>query len=178
MSRIGNKPINVPANVTVTIAEGNLVTVKGPLGELQNKFHSDMNIDLTDGVLKVSRPSDDKDHRTYHGTTRALLHNMVVGVSEGFKKELEIIGTGYRAAVQGNKVVVNVGHSHACELVIPAGIKVECPKPTQIVISGIDKETVGQVAAVIRGYRKPEPYHGKGVRYVDEHVRRKEGKKA
>jgi large subunit ribosomal protein L6 len=178
MSRIGNKAILVPAGVTVSVAEGNLVTVKGPKGELSFQFNSELEINVEATQVVVKRPNDTKEMKTFHGTTRALLHNMVVGVSEGFKKTLEINGVGYRAALQGNTLVVSAGYSHTVDMPIPAGIKVELPKNTQIVISGIDKQAVGQFAAEIRSIREPEPYKGKGIRYKDEHVRRKEGKKA
>lgn len=178
MSRIGKKPILVPTGVTVNIADDNIVTVKGPNGELSKQFSQKMNISLEENNLVVKRPSDSKLDRTYHGTTRALLNNMIMGVSTGFKKELTIVGTGYRAQLKGNKLVVNAGYSNPVEKEIPDGIKVECPKNTIIVISGADKELVGEFAANIRGIRQPEPYLGKGIRYTDEYVRRKEGKTA
>lgn len=178
MSRIGKKPIDVPAGVTVTIADGNVVTVAGPKGELTSTFNLDMKIVLTDNVLSVERPSDSKLHKTFHGTTRALLNNMVIGVSEGFKKELIIKGVGYKAQVQGSKLVVNAGYSHPVEMEIPAGLTVECPKPVNVIVSGSNKELVGEFAANVRAVRKPEPYLGKGIRYSDEQIRRKEGKTA
>ncbi len=178
MSRIGNKAILVPAGVTISVAEGNLVTVKGPKGELSFQFNSELEISVSATEVLVKRPNDSKEMKTIHGTTRALLNNMVVGVSQGFKKNLEINGVGYRAALQGNKLVVSAGYSHNVEMEIPAGLKVELPKNTNIVISGIDKQLVGQFAAEIREIRKPEPYKGKGIKYDYETIRRKEGKTA
>ena len=178
MSRIGNKAILVPAGVTISVAEGNLVTVKGPKGELSFQFNSELEISVSATEVVVKRPNDSKEMKTIHGTTRALLNNMVIGVSQGFKKTLEINGVGYRAALQGNKLVVSAGYSHNVEMVVPAGLKVELPKNTTIVISGIDKQLVGQFAAEIREIRKPEPYKGKGIKYDYETIRRKEGKTA
>jgi len=178
MSRIGNKAILVPAGVTISVAEGNLVTVKGPKGELSFQFNSELEINVSATECVVKRPNDSKEMKTIHGTTRALLNNMVVGVSNGFKKTLEINGVGYRAALQGTKLVVSAGYSHNVEMQIPAGLKVELPKNTTIVISGIDKQLVGQFAAEIREIRKPEPYKGKGIKYDYETIRRKEGKTA
>ncbi len=178
MSRIGNKAISIPAGVTVTVADGNFVTVKGPKGELTATFNSDLKIIVEADKAEVKRPNDTKVMKTFHGTTRALLHNMIVGVSEGFKKQLEINGVGYRAQLQGNTLVVNAGYSHTCDMPIPEGLKVELPKNTVIVISGIDKQAVGQFAAEVRALRKPEPYKGKGIKYAGEHIRRKEGKTA
>ena len=178
MSRIGNKAIQVPAGVTISVAEGNLVTVKGSKGELSFQFNSELEINVSATEVVVKRPNDSKEMKTIHGTTRALLNNMVVGVSEGFKKTLEINGVGYRAALQGNKLVVSAGYSHNVEMEVPAGLKVELPKNTIIVISGIDKQLVGQFAAEIRDIRKPEPYKGKGIKYDYETIRRKEGKTA
>ena len=178
MSRIGNKAIALPAGVTVTVNDGNVVTVKGAKGELSANFNSNLSIEVSATEVLVKRPNDSKEMKTIHGTTRALLHNMVVGVSEGFKKTLEINGVGYRAQLQGNKLVVSAGYSHTVEMAIPAGLKVELPKNTQIIISGADKQVVGQFAAEIREIRKPEPYKGKGIKYDYEHIRRKEGKTA
>ncbi len=178
MSRIGNKAITLPAGVTVDVQARNFVNVKGPKGELSFQFNSELEIATEGSECVVKRPNDTKTMKMMHGTTRALLHNMVVGVSDGFKKVLEINGVGYRAALQGNKVVVSAGYSHPVELEIPKGLKVELPKNTQISISGIDKQLVGQFAAEIREVRKPEPYKGKGIKYSDEHIRRKEGKTA
>ncbi|MBQ9036661.1 MAG: 50S ribosomal protein L6 [Erysipelotrichaceae bacterium] len=178
MSRIGNKTITIPAGVEVTVSEGNEVTVKGPKGTLTRQFNSSMIIEQNDGSITVKRPNDEKHTKQLHGTTRALLHNMVVGVSEGFKKELQITGIGYRAAVSGNTLTLNVGFSHPVNFEVENGLTVECPKPDQIIVSGIDKQRVGEFAANIRATRKPEPYKGKGIAYKGEHILRKEGKKA
>lgn len=178
MSRIGKKIINIPAGVEVTVAEGNTVTVKGPKGTLSQTFNARMTFKIEGNQLEVVRPSDSKEDKTIHGTTRALLNNMVVGVSEGFKKQLTITGVGYRAQIQGNKLTVNAGYSNPVEIIVPEGLVVECPKNTDINISGINKQVVGEFAAYVRGVRGPEPYKGKGIRYVDEVVRRKEGKTA
>ncbi|MEK6452534.1 50S ribosomal protein L6 [Caldifermentibacillus hisashii] len=175
MSRIGKKPIEVPAGVTVTL-NGNRVTVKGPKGELSREFNKDITITVEDNVVTVTRPSDSKEHRTVHGTTRAILANMVEGVSKGFEKSLELIGVGYRAQKQGNKLVLSVGYSHPVEITPENGLEIDVPSNTQIVVKGIDKEQVGALAASIRDVRPPEPYKGKGIRYVGEYVRRKEGK--
>jgi large subunit ribosomal protein L6 len=177
MSRVGKKPIEIPAGVTIT-NDNNTVTVKGPKGELTRTFSQDMAITVEENVLTVVRPSDSKEHRTIHGTTRALLNNMVQGVTNGFERGLELIGVGYRASKQGNKLVLNVGYSHPVEITPEQGIEVEVPANTKIVIKGIDKERVGALAANIRDVRPPEPYKGKGIRYEGEHVRRKEGKTA
>ena len=178
MSRIGKKVITLPANVKVDVLDGNLVNVEGPKGKLSFKFNSEMQINVSSTEVSVVRPDDTKEMRTIHGTTRALLHNMVVGVSEGFTKKLEINGVGYRAQVQGSKLIVNAGYSNPVEMVIPAGIKVECPKPVEINISGADKQAVGEFAANVRAVRGPEPYKGKGIKYSTETIRRKEGKTA
>ena len=178
MSRIGNKVVNIPAGVTVNVADNNLVTVKGPKGELSFQFNNEMTISVSATEVAVKRPNDTKEMKALHGTTRALLNNMVKGVSEGFKKQLEINGVGYRAALQGNKLVLSAGYSHNVEMEVPAGLKVELPKNTTIIISGIDKQLVGQFAAEIREVRKPEPYKGKGIKYSYETIRRKEGKTA
>ena len=178
MSRIGNKVINVPASVTVTITDGNHVTVKGPKGELGSQFNEKLTINHENGQIKVVRPNDDIFMRKIHGTTRALLSNMVTGVVDGFKKQLEIKGVGYRAAMNGNVLTLSVGYSHPVEFELPEGIKVDMPKNTDIIITGIDKQVVGDFAANIRATCKPEPYKGKGIRYVDEYVRRKAGKTA
>ncbi|MED4852393.1 50S ribosomal protein L6 [Caldifermentibacillus hisashii] len=175
MSRIGKKPIEVPAGVTVTL-NGNRVTVKGPKGELSREFNKEITITVEDNVVTVTRPSDSKEHRTVHGTTRAILANMVEGVSKGFEKSLELIGVGYRAQKQGNKLVLSVGYSHPVEITPENGLEIDVPSNTQIVVKGIDKEQVGALAANIRDVRPPEPYKGKGIRYVGEYVRRKEGK--
>ena len=178
MTRIGNKAISIPAGVTVTVANGNVVTVKGPKGELTATFNSELEIKVEAGTAEVKRPNDTKQIKALHGTTRALLHNMIVGVSEGFTKQIDIIGVGYRAQVSGKKLNISAGYSHPVEFTIPEGLKVECPKNTQINISGADKQAVGQFAAEIREVRRPEPYKGKGFKYSDEHIRRKEGKTA
>ena len=176
MSRIGLKPIPVPDKVEVDIRRSH-VTVKGPKGELSRSFHPDMEIALEDGILQVSRPTDHRTHRALHGLTRSLLANMVTGVSEGFSKELEIVGTGYRAAVQGDDLILNLGYSHPIEFKPPEGITFEVPKGGRgVKVLGYDKELVGEIAARIRRQRPPEPYKGKGVRYQGEYVRRKAGK--
>ena len=176
MSRIGRMPITVPAGVEVTIAEGNVVTVKGPKGTLTKNLHPDMIIEKEGAEITVKRPSDDKAHRSLHGLTRTLLHNMVVGVHETYKKELEINGVGYRAAKEGNKLVMNLGYSHPITVSEEEGITIEVPTPNKIVIVGCDKQQVGQFAAEVREKRPPEPYKGKGIKYVDEVIRRKVGK--
>ncbi|MGL4953817.1 MAG: 50S ribosomal protein L6 [Culicoidibacterales bacterium] len=178
MSRIGNKHITLPAGVEVTVTEGNNVTVKGPKGELTRQFNTELTILIDGNVLSVTRPNDTKTIKMLHGTTRALLANMVEGVSQGFTRELEIIGVGYRANKQGDKIVLSLGYSHPIEVVAEPGIVIELPSQTEIKISGIDKQRVGEVAANIRKFRQPEPYKGKGIRYKGEQVRRKEGKKA
>ena len=175
MSRIGNKVIVLPAGVEITNND-NVVTVKGPKGELTREFSKDIEIRVEGTEVTLHRPNDSKEMKTIHGTTRALLNNMVVGVSEGFKKELEMRGVGYRAQLQGSKLVLAVGKSHPDEVEAPEGIIFELPNPTTIVVSGISKEAVGQTAAYVRSLRAPEPYKGKGIRYVGEVVRRKEGK--
>lgn len=178
MSRIGNKLITIPAGVTVEVADGNEVTVKGPKGTLTRTFSTMMDIQVADGVVTVKRPNDAKHTKQLHGTTRALINNMVVGVSEGYAKELELVGIGFRAAVKGNKLTMQVGYSHASELDIPDGLTVTCGSATDVKVEGIDKQLVGEFAADIRAVRKPEPYKGKGIRYKGEHIRRKEGKTA
>jgi large subunit ribosomal protein L6 len=177
MSRVGLKPISLPDKVQVDI-HGSRVTVKGPKGQLERSFHPDMEIALNEGVVQVSRPSEQRMHRAMHGLTRALLANMVTGVSDGYSKGLEIVGTGYRAEAQSpTKLVLYLGHSHSIEMDAPEGITFEVPRGGRTVtVSGIDKELVGEVAARIRRQRPPEPYKGKGVRYVGEYVRRKAGK--
>ena len=176
MSRIGRMPITVPAGVEVTIAENNVVTVKGPKGTLTQALRPEMILEQDGNTIHVKRPSDDKLHCALHGMTRALLHNMVVGVSEGFKKELEINGVGYRAAKEGNELVMNLGYSHAVKMAEIDGITIDVPAQNKIVISGADKQKVGQFAAEVREKRPPEPYKGKGIKYVDETIRRKVGK--
>jgi large subunit ribosomal protein L6 len=177
MSRIGKKPIELPQGVEVTV-EGNSVTVKGPKGSLEFSFNEDMKVLIDGNIVTVERPSETKTHRTLHGTTRAIINNMVVGVSEGYKKQLKMIGVGYRALLKGNTLVLSAGFSHPVELEVPVGLTCEVPKNTDIIISGIDKQLVGEFSANIRAVRPPEPYLGKGIRYVDEYVRRKEGKTA
>ncbi|WP_126424806.1 50S ribosomal protein L6 [Brevibacillus marinus] len=176
MSRIGKKPIAIPAGVTVS-QNGTELTVKGPKGTLVRNFHPDIKINVQDNEIVVERPSDNKLHRSLHGTTRALIANMVTGVSEGFSRTLELVGVGYRAAKSGKGVTLSLGFSHPVEITPEEGIEIEVPNQTTLVIKGIDKERVGQVAAEIRSIRKPEPYKGKGIKYSDEVVRRKEGKK-
>ena len=176
MSRIGKKPIEVPENVTVTITEGNFVTVKGPKGELTNTFNTDIKIEQENNVITLIRPSESKEHRSIHGTTRSLINNMVVGVSQGFERKLELVGVGYRASLQGSKLVLNIGYSHPVEFTPEEGIEVEVPANTKITVRGINKERVGALASNIRKVRPPEPYKGKGIRYEGEIVRRKEGK--
>ncbi|MEZ7727069.1 50S ribosomal protein L6 [Gemella sp. 27098_8_155] len=175
MSRIGNKVITVPAGVEVSIVD-NFATVKGPKGELKQQFDKDMTFNIEGSEITVVRPSDSKRHRTVHGTTRAILANMIEGVSTGFKKELELIGVGYRAQMQGKKLVLSVGYSHPVEFEEIDGIKLGVEGNTKVSIEGINKEVVGQYAAKVRAVRPPEPYKGKGIRYVGEYVRRKEGK--
>lgn len=175
MSRVGRKPVEIPAGVTVTL-NGNTVTVKGPKGELTRTFHSDIEIKLEDNNVVVNRPSDEKLHRSLHGTTRAIIANMIEGVSKGFERNLELIGVGYRAQKQGKKLVLNVGYSHPVEIEPEEGLEIEVPANTKISIKGTDKERVGALAANIRDVRPPEPYKGKGIRYEGEQVRRKEGK--
>ena len=176
MSRIGRMPITVPAGVTVTIAEGNVVTVKGPKGELTRALSAEMNINQEGNVITVTRPSDEKAHRSLHGLTRTLLNNMVIGVVDGYKKELDVNGVGYRVAKEGKNLVMNLGYSH--QVIVPEidGITIDVPGPNKIMVSGCDKQVVGQFAAEIREKRPPEPYKGKGIKYVDEVIRRKVGK--
>ncbi|MBP3232614.1 MAG: 50S ribosomal protein L6 [Anaerovibrio sp.] len=176
MSRIGRAPITIPGGVTIKVEDGNKVTVKGPKGELVRTLHQDMKVKVEDGVLTVERPSDNKDHRSLHGLTRTLINNMVVGVTEGFAKTLEINGVGYRAQLQGKNLNLSLGFSHPVVVEPPAGIVFEVPNPTKIIVNGINKEIVGAIAAKIRDYRRPEPYKGKGIKYEGEHVRRKVGK--
>ena len=176
MSRIGRMSITVPAGVDVTIAAGNLVTVKGPKGTLTKQLNSQMTIEQEGNELHVKRPSDDKLHRALHGLTRTLLHNMVVGVTEGFSKSLEINGVGYRAAKSGTTLQLSLGYSHGISMEEKDGITFEVPNANSIIVKGIDKQVVGQVAAEIRSKRLPEPYLGKGIKYTDEHIRRKAGK--
>lgn len=178
MSRIGKLPVAVPKGVQVTLGENNTVSVKGPKGTLSQKIHKDMEVRLEEGQVVVTRPSDQKEHRALHGLSRSLIANMVEGVSNGFKKNLEIVGVGYRATKQGKKLVLNVGYSHPVEIQEKDGLEFEVPAPTKISVKGIDKQAVGEMAANIRRVRPPEPYKGKGIRYENEYVRRKEGKTA
>jgi len=178
MSRIGNKSITIPAGIEVTIAQGNEVTVKGPKGELKRVFSPLMKIELNDGILTVARPNEEKHTKQLHGTTRALIANMIEGVHNGFKRSLELVGIGYRANIVGTKLTINIGYSHPVIFEVEEGIKIECPTVTEIVVSGIDKQRVGEWAANIRAVRKPEPYLGKGIKYKGEIIRRKEGKTA
>ena len=177
MSRIGRKPIAVPAGVEVKV-DGSVVTVKGPKGELTNTFNAAMNIALEGNEVVVTRPSDNKEHRSLHGLTRTLISNMIIGVTEGFKKELQVNGVGYRVQKQGTNLVMNLGFSHQVIMPEVSGITIEVPGPNSIIISGPDKQKVGQFAAEVREKRPPEPYKGKGIKYIDEHIRRKEGKAA
>ena len=176
MSRIGRMPITVPAGVTVTVSETNYVTVKGPKGTLEQQLNSRMNITQNGNELVITRPTDEKEDRSVHGLTRALLNNMVVGVTTGYSKKLEVVGVGYKVAMQGTKLVLNLGYYHPIHLEQPADLKIETPDANTIIVSGADKQAVGQLAAVIRSKRPPEPYHGKGVKYSDEYIRRKAGK--
>ena len=176
MSRIGRMPITVPAGVTVNVAEGNVVSVKGPKGELTRALSAEMTINQEGNLITVTRPSDEKAHRSLHGLTRTLLNNMIVGVTDGYKKELDVNGVGYRVAKDGKNLVMNIGFSH--QVIVPEieGISIEVPGPNKIIISGCDKQAVGQFAAEVREKRPPEPYKGKGIKYVDEVIRRKVGK--
>ena len=175
MSRIGNRILTIPAGVTVTFNE-DTVTVKGPKGELSTKIDRNINVEVNESEVKISRKND--NFKTIHGTTNANINNMIIGVSTGFEKKLESIGVGYRFALKGNELVVTAGYSHPVNIEIPSGITLESPSNTELVIKGIDKQAVGQFAAEVRKIREPEPYKGKGIRYSDEHIIRKEGKKA
>lgn len=176
MSRIGKLPITVPAGVEVKISDTNEITVKGKNATLSRQLHPDMIVKLNDGVITVERPSEDKMHKSLHGLTRTLVNNMVIGVTEGFTKELEINGVGYRAAMQGKTLNLSLGYSHPVLYEAKEGVTIEVPAPNKIIVKGANKEDVGATAAKIREYRQPEPYKGKGIKYVDEHIRRKEGK--
>lgn len=178
MSRVGNKVITFVEGVSITVDDNNTVHVKGPKGEISRTFDSSMDVVIEGNTVKVVRPSDSIKHKTLHGTTRALLHNMVEGVTNEFAKTLEIQGVGYRAQLKGNVLVINAGYSHLVEMPVPAGLTVVVSTPTEVTVRGIDKQAVGQFASEIRAVRKPEPYLGKGIRYKGEAVRRKEGKKA
>ena len=175
MSRIGRKPIELPAGVELKV-EDHVVTVKGPKGTLTQKIHPLLNVEVNGSEVLVTRPNDEKEARSLHGMTRTLIHNMVIGVTEGFKKELEVNGVGYRVQKQGSNLVMNLGYSHQVIVSEIPGITIEAPNPNQIVISGMDKQLVGQFAAEVREKRPPEPYKGKGIKYADEHIRRNEGK--
>ncbi len=175
MSRIGKMPITIPAGVDFKL-DDHVVTVKGPKGTLTRELHKDMIIKVENGVVTVERPSDKKEHRSLHGLTRTLISNMVIGVTDGYKKELEINGVGYRANMQGTSLNLTLGYSHPVVMEPVEGITIEVPQPNQIIVSGADKQLVGHVASKIREKRPPEPYKGKGIKYVDEHIRRKEGK--
>lgn len=176
MSRIGLKPIDLPTGIEINVSDDNLVEVKGPKGQLTEQINPELGINIEDGVLTVERPTESKKHKSLHGLSRTLISNMIVGVTEGYSKTLEIEGTGYRAAKNGNKLVLTLGYSHPIELDDPQGIEVEVPAANRIIIKGINKQQVGNYASVIRDFRKPEPYKGKGVRYAGEFVRRKVGK--
>ena len=176
MSRIGRMPIAIPAGVDVTVENGNLVTVKGPKGTLTQQLSGRMTLAREDGVINVTRPNDEKQNRSIHGLTRTLLNNMVVGVTDGYKKELDVNGVGYRVAKDGKKLVMNIGYSHQVIMEEPDGIEIDVPSPNKIIVSGIDKQKVGHFAAEVREKRPPEPYKGKGIKYSDEVIRRKEGK--
>jgi large subunit ribosomal protein L6 len=176
MSRIGKMPVVIPTGVTVTVTPDNVVTVKGAKGELVKPMHKDMKIVVEDGNVIVTRPSDDKNHRALHGLTRALINNMVVGVTEGYSKTLQLVGVGYKVLLKGKNMTLSLGFSHPVEIAAVEGIDFVTPDASTIIISGIDKELVGSVSADIRKWRKPEPYKGKGIKYSDEVVRRKEGK--
>lgn len=176
MSRVGRLPIAIPAGVTVVVSADNVVTAKGPKGELVKAMHKDMNIAVEDNNVVVTRPSEDKQHKSLHGLTRALINNMIIGVEKGFQKNLELIGVGYRAQLQGNKLVMNLGFSHPVEIEAIEGVTFEVTAPTKVSVKGIDKELVGDAAAEIRQWRKPEPYKGKGIKFENEVIRRKEGK--
>jgi large subunit ribosomal protein L6 len=178
MSRIGKQPIEIPSGVQVQIADGNVITISGPRGALTRSMHPDMRIVTDDAKMQVERPDDEGFHRSLHGLTRSLLANMVEGVTKGFEKRLAIVGVGYRAALKGNDLEIQVGYSHPVVVPQPDGIEFEVPTPTSIVVRGNDKEQVGEVAANIRKIRKPEPYKGKGIRYENEYVRKKAGKAA
>lgn len=176
MSRIGIKPVEIPAGVEVSMGEGNIVTVKGPKGELKSKIAHNLTIEVKDGKLRVSRPSDDRKDRAQHGLARALIHNMVVGVTSGYEKKLRLSGVGYTVSKKGDKLVLKLGYSHPVEMEDPEGITTECPDATTIIVKGIDKDLVGNYAANIRAWKKPEPYKAKGILYDGEVVHKKEGK--
>ncbi|KPU26773.1 50S ribosomal protein L6 [Caloranaerobacter sp. TR13] len=176
MSRIGLKPIAIPAGVEVKLSDNNYIVVKGPKGQLEQQLHRDMKINIENNEITVVRPTENKKHKSLHGLTRTLIANMIEGVTKGYSKTLEIVGVGYRAQKQGNKLVLNLGFSHPVEMEAPEGIEIEVPANNKIIVKGIDKQKVGNYAAVIRELKKPEPYKGKGIRYEGEIIRRKEGK--
>ena len=178
MSRIGKQPIEIPGGVDVTVGEDSVVTVKGPRGTLSQRLHPEMRIVREDGIIRIERPSDESTHRSLHGLTRTLLANMVEGVTKGYEKRLSIVGVGYRCAMKGSDLEIQVGYSHPVVVTCPEGIEFEAPTATSIVVRGNDKQQVGEVAANIRKIRKPEPYKGKGIRYENEYVRKKAGKAA
>ena len=175
MSRIGRKPVVVPAGVEVTV-NGNVVALKGPKGQLQQEISKNLTVEVKEGEVVVTRPTDNREDRAQHGLARTLINNMIVGVTQGFEKKMELIGVGYKAEKKGNTLVMNLGYSHPVEMVDPEGITTEVPNATEIIVNGADKALVGNYAANIRAWRKPEPYKGKGIKYVDEVIRRKEGK--
>ena len=176
MSRIGRKPVVVPAGVEVTVDANNAVTVKGPKGQLTEQISKLIGVEVADGVVNVTRQSDQREHRAQHGLARTLINNMVIGVTNGFEKKMQLVGVGYRAEKKGKTLVMNLGYSHPVELEDPEGITTECPSATEVVVKGIDKALVGNYAANIRAWREPEPYKGKGIKYENEVIRRKEGK--
>ena len=176
MSRIGRKPVVVPAGVEVTVDANNVVTVKGPKGQLSQDVSKNIKIEVAEGEVIVTRPDDARENRSQHGLARTLINNMVMGVTQGFEKKLQLVGVGYKAEKKGDTLVMNLGYSHPVEMKDPEGITTECTSATEIVVKGIDKAVVGNYAANIRAWRKPEPYKGKGIKYVDEVIRRKEGK--
>ena len=176
MSRIGNMPITIPAGVEFKVDKDNTVTVKGPKGELTQKLSTKITIENNDGTIVFKRGSNDKDERALHGLSRALVNNMIIGVTNGFQKKLQLVGVGYKAEKKGDTLVLSLGYSHPVEMVDPEGLEAVCEGQNKIIVKGIDKQKVGQMAAVIRGKRPPEPYHGKGVKYTDERIRRKAGK--
>ena len=175
MSRIGRKPVVVPAGVEV-IVNGNVVTVKGPKGQLEQEISKNLTVEVKEGEVVVTRPTDNREDRSQHGLARTLINNMIVGVTQGFEKKMQLIGVGYKAEKKGNTLVMQLGYSHPVEMVDPEGITTEVPKATEVIVRGADKALVGNYAANIRAWRKPEPYKGKGIKYVDEVIRRKEGK--
>jgi large subunit ribosomal protein L6 len=177
VSRIGKKPVKIPKGVTVA-QNGNYLKIKGPKGELENNFHPNISVNIKDDIINVVRPNDEKQNKALHGLTRALIQNMVNGVTNAYEKSLDIVGVGYRAELKGKDLLLNVGFSHPIYFIPPAGISIQTPSQTQIVISGVDKQLVGMVASKIRSIKKPEPYNGKGIKYTDEQIRRKAGKTA